>query len=357
MSVGELPDDKDLRQLRNVPGRYVVLAASAIGIPAAGAMLARLLTNTFVGDIGTSLPVNIGTAVGFGVGYVGFMALKHRFFVTNSTTGILLTTDGLKALFSRDDIFVAYGPGGPFVSYPWEQRSAENNISVKTATVEFGPFDVQCKDGTVTVKGSARLRPDHKNPRRFQTGAASVAADLTDLILAFLIGEIGSMKIADAMKKVSNLNKMLLSEFVMRDPAKPNEPTDFEKEHGIFVVDVTISQVLPSKEVQRTMSGLTETRFIAEGTRILLNYTSAKAVKEALASGQLSRADYNHARDRVMSISGNMEGVNVTRYEIDLNASGIEKDTAEALGALLRNTPPQVLAGLVASATKGTKSK
>lgn len=350
MTVGKLPDDKDL--FRNRAGRYTVLLTSVAVLPIIGGTVGSMLVEAFTSTMANnSLLLQIGTVVGTGAGLLGFLALKHRFFVSNSTTGVLLTTDSLRALLGQEDIFVEYGPGGPYVAYPWEKRAAENNISVKTATNEF-TFSIQCQDGTINGKGSYRLRPDHENPRRFQTGAAAVADDLKDLIISFLISNMSNMKIAAVLKGIGRLNDLLKVEFEGNDPDKK---TSFESEHGVYVIDVTLSELLPSAEVQKTMSGLTEAGFIANGTRILLGFKSAKKLDEAMDLGKISRADYNHARDRFMAVSGNMEGVNVTRYEIDLNASGIEKETAEALANLIKNTPPQVLAGLAASTGKGSK--
>jgi hypothetical protein len=348
MSTGELPNDNDIPRDRG--GRYAILLGTIATLPVAGWLAGSGVVNMFTTMLtDNDLLVTLGGIIGAGGGLIGFMAMKHLFFVSNSTTGILLTTNSLKAFLGGKDIFVPYGPGGPFVSYPWEKRSAENNISIKTATNEFS-FSIQCQDGTVNGTGSYRLRPDHENPRQFQTGAAAVADDLKDLILGFLISQVGPMKISAVLKGIAEINAKLKKEFE-GDGIK----TEFELEHGVFVVDVTLSQLLPSPEVQRTMSGLTEAGFIASGTRTLLGFGSQKKLQEAMDAGKISRADYNHARDRFLSISGNMEGVNVTRYEIDLNASGIEKETSIAIANLLKNTPPQVLAGIAAQASKGSK--
>lgn len=350
MSTGTLPDDNDLK--RNRTGRYAVLAGTAVALPVIGFATARGLVGAFTGMMeNNNLPVQIGGIIGLGAGVLGFLALKHLFYVTNSSTGIMLTRDALKAFLSQPDVWVPYGPGGPFVAYPWEGRVKENNISIKTATNEF-TFTIQCQDGTVNGKGSFRLRPDHEQPRRFQTGAAAMANDLKDLILGYLISQIGPMKIADVLLGIATINGNLQAEFKGIDP---NVKTPFEDEHGVYVVDVTLSSLLPSAEVQRTMSGITEAGFIAEGTRILLGFTSQKSMQLALNSKKVSRADYNNARDRFMAVSGNMDGVNVTRYEIDLNASGVEKETAEALMNLLRNTPPGILAGIAKQPAKGAK--
>ncbi len=352
MSVGHLPNDMDLRKLRSVPARYAVLGAAIIGSPMVGGLLGRFLTTVFAGS-GQDLIINIGTVAGAGLGFIGFMAMKHRFFVSNPTTGVFLTIDTLKAFLSRDDIFVGYGPGGPHPAFPWEKRVPENNISVKVATVTF-TVSIQCQDGTVTVSGSARLRPDHMNVQAFLTGVATTAADLQDLILSFLISKIGRKKIADVLKGITTLNTNLKKKFVGHDA---NTRTEFEEQHGVYVNDVTVSEILPSAEVQRTMSGITEARFVAEGTAILLGYETAADLSVALKAGQLTNAERDNARMRFMAMTGNMEGVNVNRFEIDLNASGIDKDTAEALTSLARNTPPGVLAGMAAAFSKKAKTK
>lgn len=346
-------DDTNIK--RNRTGRWMVFAGLAAGMPTAGLLGSTALGNYFFSGV-PAMSFLLGASGAF-LGFVGFLVLKsHRMTVINDTTGVFITVDALRSLFKRGKINVTYGPG-THISYPWEQRYKENNIPVLEATNEFN-FVVNCKDGILYGKGSYRLRPDPQNPVAFISGVAAVADDLKDLIIAKVAAAMKDMSIMDATSQIEPLNETLKNEFVVNLTKKGRArkaPTKFENRFGIQVGDVTIKELLPSDEVQKTLSALTEAAAIRKGTAILLGLTE-DTVTAALRDGIVTQAAYDLARDRFMAASGNLEGVKVQRYELMLNASGIDKDTAEALAAMLSRIPPSTIAAVAAQAT-GDKSK
>lgn len=254
--------------------------------------------------------------------------------VRNTTTQMFLTIDMMRSILHLGNVNIPYGPGLHF-SYPWEWRVAENNISLEEASNDF-EFSVQCADGTLTGKGSFRLRPDMERPVSFLTGVAAVAGDLTDLIIAEAIVIFARAKVINSTKLIPKLNKELHDKIT-------EGISDFEKRFGVHVGDATVKELLPSDEVQKTISALTEAAAIKKGTALLMNM-SISALQKALKNGSVKQNDYNVARDRFMAISGNLEGMDIKRFELDLNASGIDPETAQALTSLARQVVPVVAA-------------
>ncbi len=256
--------------------------------------------------------------------------VEPQFRINNPTTGIFMTIDPLKALFGHKDTVTVYPPGLSYC-YPWESRDAANNISLEEATVNF-EFAVVCTDGMLKAKGSYRLRADQNNPIAFQTGVAAVAEDMQDLIIVHAVENFATKKISTALKSLGKVNQGLKEKFV-------DSKSEFETRFGVHVGDVTIGQLKPSDEVARTISALTEAAAIAIGTAKLLGFNNMNEVNKAVASGNLGRADVKEARDRFLSISGNLEGMEVKRQEYFLSTEGIDPNLAEAFIALATNAP------------------
>jgi hypothetical protein len=340
MSTAALPSDEDIP--RNRPARLQVLFGAAIAMPIAGSVASSLMASTFFANGIVSL---VGGVIGFGGGIIGFIAAKPYFFVSNPTTGTLVTIDRLRSFFGWKDIYTTYGPGGPYPAFPWEKRLAENNISTKEATNTF-KFVVQCTDGILNGSGSYRLQPDIRNPQAFLNGVAAVADDIRSLMVAKIVSTLSGKSILDATLALKDLNDILRIEFA----GDGHTPTKLENRFGIYIGDVTIDELLPSDDVQRTIAALSEAEVIAKGTAILLNRT-VDEVKQTLANGTLTHAEYERAQRTFMSVSGNMEGIEIKRFEVDL--SGVDKDTATAIAAFLRSMPP----GFAQNLTKGASKK
>lgn len=327
----------DVSIVRNRKGRWVVFGLSWVLAALAGGLVGFVLIDTFI----SQLPSGglIGFVAGIGAGLLGMLSIKHLFVVSNDTTGVLVTTDALRSLLKKPDVNVIYGPG-THISFPWEIRYAQNNIPVKEVAEDF-TFTAMCLDGDVTGNGSFRIRPDYQNPVSYLSGVAAAATDLRDLVIAQITNYLADKSISESNKNMEELNVLLKAIFV------GNGVTDFEARFGLRVGDVTVGVILPSVEVRRTRSALNEARVVAEGAAILLGMTEAE-IKDGLSSGKLKPADVDKARRDFRVISGNMDGTEVKRWEIDI--SGADPEAMKAIASLLGRTPPEVLAKVVSPA-------
>jgi hypothetical protein len=339
------PSDAEIGRNRNRTGRFFVLGVYAVGTPLIGAAVGGLVPSLFIEGFG-----GLGAIIGGGLGTIGMLAnLERLFIVRNPTTGMFVTINQLKSLLGYEDVNEYYGPGGPHISYPWETRLKENSISLEEAAQDF-EFEVQCADGVLTVKGSFRLRPDPMLAVPFLTGVAAAAEEINGLIIAKAVEHLKRKKVKVAMRNISKLNEVLLEEFVGADP---NSRTAIEQRFGLIISDVTVEQMLPSKELQRTLSALSEADAVAQGTLTLLGMTKKEATEARQRDAAGFNAQYNEARDRFLSVSGNMDGMNLSRTEFMLRLDGLPPELVEAIGKIADN--PQ-LGAAIAAVAGGNKS-
>lgn len=313
-------DDSRKRNRRNF---YL---ASWVLFPAVTVTASFSMAYTVTGNYNYAMIAGI---LGLGTGLWLRSNIEPLFRINNPTTGIFLTLDPLKSLFNKPDIITKYGPG-PGYCYPWEQRQAINNISLNEASNDF-KFSVLCTDGFLFGSGSYRIRAEKTDPIIFQAGVASVADDLRDLVITIAVQQLATKKVRTAVKQLEGLNKKLAETFA------GTGQTNFEKRHGVRVGDVTVSQLKPSDDVQKTMSGLTEADAINLGTAIILGYKNMEAVNKAVNEGRLQQADVKDARDRFLSVSGNLEGMEIKRHEWVVSAHGIDPRLVEALARAAPN--------------------
>lgn len=317
--------------------------------------LAASLTASF-GAIGflagtVALPATVLPLIllvgGTSIGLVLSGALVPKMTIRNNVTQAFVTIDKLRSLLGHKETFVLYEPG-EHVSYLWEQRIEAQTLILKESSQEF-EFMVQCKDGILTGTGSFRLRPDMMQAITFLRGVGAVGEDLVDIVVVKAIEVLAESKVINASTKLKELNKALeyfkhgesvkisksenLSskndEREVEDDA--SKLSKFENRFGVEVGDVTVSKLLPSKEVQRTLAGLTEAVAIKQGTAIMLGM-SMQAVAQGLQNGTLDKALYERTRKDFMSISGNLEGITVERKEFSLE--GLTPEIAAAVLAM-----------------------
>lgn len=319
------PADSDILN-RDRKMRWGVLIGTTSLVALTGYAGGYLFSNELMES---DLAAQVGGLIGLAAGLILDVEILHRSVIRNTTTQSFLTIDTLASLLGKKNVHATYGPG-THIAFWWERRIPENNISLEEASQDF-EFVLQCSDGTITAKGSFRLRPNMTQSIEFLTGVAAMAADLQDLIIARAVRFLGKEKVGKAVTLLEELNIVLEEEFCARNTA-------FEKRFGVHVGDITIKELLPSEDVQKTMNALTEAAAIKKGTALLLGMSMAE-VKRKLDAKTLSYADYNHARDRFLSISGNLEGMDIKRTEFDLSVHGIEKETAEAIVLLAQQLP------------------
>lgn len=332
---------------RNRTGRRLVFFGTPVVLSLFSGILISFLANTFIGVKGVGF---IGFIVGAAAGIISFLAIMHNFVVKNDTTGMLVTIDQLRTLFQKTGMgaFVFYGPGTHF-SYPWETRSAKNNIPVTETSEEF-EFTAICRDGTLTGKGSFRLRPDFENPINYLSGVGAVAGDLKDLIIGFINRWLARKTMQEALDEQDSLARAVHEEFV-----KDDKKSSFELRFGILLGDATVSQLLMSAETQRTRGAINEASVIAQGTAILLGYNTVEDLQSALNNKAITQDDIDRARREFRIISGNMDGASINRYEVDIK--GLSPEVASALAAVLNNPAARALVGNTGKSASGKSTK
>lgn len=319
-------DDRDIP--RNRGSRKLVFFASPVVLPIIGYIAGSQALGVFFDH--ELFPV-LGGIAGATAGFVGFLAIKHRYVVQNSSTGMLVTIDSLRSMLTAKDSHVVYG-NGDHLAFPWERRLAENNIPVVEVAGNF-EFEAVCSDGIVKGTASFRIRPDFNHPIAYLSGADAVDQDFTGLLRSFITDWLASRTIKEAVNNKKELNAALRQEFA----AKVSE---FEARFGVQVGDITVDQLKLSDEVSETLNARNEAVNIAEGTAIMLGFENAAQMHEARAAGKLSQAEVDAAQRRFLIVSGQIKDASTSRFEIDL--SGVSPEIARVIAEVLTKNP-QVL--------------
>ena len=316
-------------------GRFVFwtpLATTAIG--------ATLGYAPFGSMLGAAIGGLAGLVVG---GLIVVSSLEKYFIIRNTTTGAFITQDPFASIAGAadEDFHIAYGPG-VHISLPWERRLPANNISLEEVAQDF-EIKVQCKDGTITLKGSFRLRANLDRGVVFLRGAAAIASEINDLIAKVAIEDLADKSVHEALLGIAGLNTHLHDIITNGDSV-----STLEERFGIDITDATVAEVLPSEELQRTLGALSEAAAISKGTAALLGMTEDE-MKAALVAGTLSNDAHSEARDRFMAASGNLDGMQIKRSEWVVKANGIDPKLIEAIGKLAP------VASMIAGSVGGTK--
>ncbi len=110
--------------------------------------------------------------------------------------------------------------------------------------------------------------------------------------------------------------------------------------------------------MQRTISGLTEARVVFKGTAAVLGL-SEKKLRDGLASGEVAQEQFDRAQRTFLSVSGNLENMQIDRNEIDFQLSGLDKLDPKAMKEIrkIANSPggQAFLAGSAAGKKGGSK--
>jgi hypothetical protein len=316
--------------------RVLTLIAFVVTCLAIGAHIGLYLGEAFFdGGVAVKLLSRGLAVVGLALAIV---SVKKFFIIQNDTTGMFVTIDQLRSFRGKEQIHWYYD-AGTHLCFPWERRLADNNVSLKEATEDM-EFTLQLPDGTLKLAGSFRLSPDRNNPVRLLRGAAVVAQDIEDRIVAAAAEHFDDVSLTNALRSRTKLNEAL----------GKIDFKDFQKRFGVMISDVTIAQLLPSEEVQRTMSARSEANAIADGTATLLGFNSKEEMRIALEKKLLTTDDVSRARDRFLAVSGNMDGMNLDRKEYSFNLSGLDPEVVRAFSELMK--VPGVQAAVTAYAAQ-----
>lgn len=254
---------------------------------------------------------------GAGVGAIlgAFVLHRHapRFLVSNNAHQALVTTNPLARWLKSsepEDAYVTYGPAALEISYPWEHREEENNVSLEVAT-ESVSFTVVVTNGQVRVRGSYRLRAAINRLARF------IGLDVSTIVVS----------VADFVQQSvwSRLSQKTTSEALATDLGKLNtELSDiFRNEHndvglreifrrfqdalGVWFIDVTIAEILPPEEQMKTRMAQDEAAAVAIGTAKYLGYENVEEMKQARRDGEIDKEDVHRARERFLAVSENIK--------------------------------------------------
>ena len=346
MSNVTIPLDSEINKDRNRGARFLVLIAYVLLVPTLTMILFPILGEQFFPKSALAWKISLIMGLAAGIVVLG-LSIEKLFVIRNPTTAMFLTQDTIASLVGSDDVNIAYGPG-THLSFPWERRLGENNISLTEAPNDF-EFPVQCIDGTLTGAGSFRVRPDQKNPVTFLSSVSSVADDISDLVVAEILAFFKDKTAAEALNTLGDLNCHLDRKFRKND-------TEVEVRCGVQISDVTVSRLLPSEELQRTLSAVSEARAIAKGVEILMGMTPEEQ-KTAIREGRLTQADINLARDRFLSISGNLAGMQINRQEVDLSFHGLDPEALATIAEILKTPGGMAAATAFATRNRGDGSK
>lgn len=351
MSKNKLDPSVDLRDtlVKNPSrlSRFSVLAGFVLITPLITTGVSSWLAGQFFP--GNALIQSISTIVGLcaALPLIG-IASEKKFLIRNITTGMFVTQDTLRSLLGKIEINVPYGPG-THISFPWERRLAGNNILLEDAAIAFA-FKALRPDGTLNGKGSFRMRPDPNNPVSFLSSAAAVGEEVRDLIIAEIQKFFKGGSLLEFAAKIAELNEHLNEVFV-------NLLALVEERNGVTISDVTVSELLPSEELQRTMTGIAEAHAIHQAVLALLGMKNQDELNQALQTGTMSQDDVKRARENILAITGNMDNLKVERREFDFNIRGLSDEAIDAITELAKTPAAKAAATAATSRARGGGSK
>ncbi len=267
----------------------------------------------------------LGMSLGLGLGALGVLWLIPRLFVVNNAVAAFVTVDLLT------NKLVSYGTGFHW-SFPWEKRDGANNVNLDEASESF-EFTVQMKSGgTLKGKGSFRLRPDVWRLPQFLAGVASVASELSDLIKAAYTKRLAKLELMRGLDEMSVVNDEVSKEFMHGGTQTP-EVSGFEERFGVIIGDVTLSELLPSAEVQKALDGASENAAMEAIVLRNLGYATMEEVRTAITTGKLTNDQLTSATHTALAMTDNLHGMKVDHSNITLRVVADDK-TAEALAAV-----------------------
>lgn len=359
--VEKIPSDKDINPSRGRLWRALTLGAHLLGTGfTSKAFTYHLATLPFSGENGevTNQLVE-GLANGgswmAAIAVIGY-SIPKWFLIRNDPNRMFVTQNGFASLLGSGQVDVAYGPG-LHLCFPWEKRIEANNISFDEATVEFD-FTATLADGSITGKGNYWLRPDHTEPVRYLRSVASVGEEIQTLIVAAIQDYMASSEFRN--QRIPANDTTVITHFINQHlETLFGDNNDFRKENvekrnAVIISGAAIEGVEVSGDLSKTITGIAEARAVQTGTALLLGFANDNEMADALKKGVISQEDVARARRDFLSISGNFEGMTVSRNEVDLNIRGLNPEMVDKLVELAKTPAAQAAATAVARSRGGT---
>lgn len=306
---------------RDNGSRLAVAVGSVIFTLIAGYLLGKGFAAFF------KLPGLLGTSMGLGLSGLGLLWLIPRLYVINNAVSAFVTIDLLTSEL------VTYGPGFHFC-FPWEKRSGSNAVDLSEAAENFS-FEVQTPTGNLKGEFSIRLRPDITRLPQFLSGVASVAADIGDIIKAYILTYFSEKPLINALKDTDALNKKMEEDF-KHGKTQGERASEFEKRFGVILGDITVSKLMPSGALQETMSAQTESTVIDSIVAASFGKKTMEDLQAAVDAKIISQDEVNRRRNQTMAMSGNLQGMDFSESTFNLRVSGldnIDPAIAEAIAA------------------------
>jgi hypothetical protein len=301
-------------------GRVLVAFGAPLLVMAVGYTFGAMLAGLF------GIPQFIGIAAGIGAATFPAGWIFLRSLITNDAVAAFVTVDLLT------DELVSYGPGFHF-AFPWEKRSGANNVNLAEAAERY-TLSVQAeKGGTLNLVWSVRLRPDINRLPEFLSGVASIASEIGGIISAEIIKYSKGMELRQLLNGLAELNNHLQQVFV-HGRSGDDGSSPFEQRFGVMIGDVTVEEILPSKEVQETMSALTESAVIDDIVARSFGYDDTKLLREAVKTGDVTQDEVNRRRTQTMAMSGNLQGMDLKEHTFNLRVDGLNEISPEVAAAL-----------------------
>lgn len=298
------------RALRNLVG-VVIISIEAGLFLAVGLFLASLLGWPFGGlAIAASLYLG-GRTVALTVPYI---------------TAIVKYPWGLVTQDMITGNPVVYGAGLHF-KLPWETVEEKSNISLEDRTTIEQNLTIATKSDELKVKISFQWRADLKNLATFFRLEDSTKAALFEPIERFVSTSFADMTAEEARQSQSILSRLLLAAFkgtveeaiskippnhdkwdvfVKEERLFAEDVQNYEKQYGIHVVQVNVSDVDFSDEVKKARAGLAEHRSIEE------LYYSIAGGKDAYSALSLNERAKIRAEARVITGNATEKQINMT---------------------------------------------
>ncbi len=340
---------------RDRVSRMIVAVAS----PLLAVLLGYMVGVSFAAFFG--LPLVIGYTGGLGLGAFVGVWLISKSYITNGTVVAFVTLNPLITAFGSGNPLVTYGPGFHFC-YWWEKRDGGNTVDLGEAAETYSAV-IQVPSGKFTVKYSVRLRPDIERLPEFLSGVASIAAELGGIISAQIIDFVNikndhgrPLTISEAIASLAKLNGYLKCEFE-HGKVHGDDASDFEKRFGVMIGDVTAEEILPSKEVQETMSAVTEAEVIDKIVANSFGYDDVKALRAAVLAKEVKDEEINRRRTQTLAMSGNLQGMDLKEHTFNLQIQGLNDIDPALIHAITAAAPALAAVAHTLGGKNGAKPK
>ena len=286
------------------------------------AWLTVYLPYTVVGYVGGALdhPV-IGGFIGFGIGVWLLGLLMPRLLVDNPEWSAYVTLNPFWG-----SAMASYGPG-IHPAFPWEERNADGNYSLRVITRPFS-LTTPTKTSAVTISGRLFY---HASLRRL-TRAIGVDKEVVEegniaFIDSHLISILGEKEAESAVKETAAIGKTLNEDFRDRPAVTPTDAAtmeEFEEKLGYSTAAIVIDKIAYAPKVQEALDAVSESRKMSEIAATLLG-VNQKELAEMLKNKVITVKQVKEMVDRALVTSGNAT--------MQLNV--IEGDMANAMANFL----------------------